>query len=652
MAVLIDSLSSLDNSIRRKFKKVFERLDDRYLIRTPALETSKVAQIIIEGPAQSWLMMGSFKLTPTIKALEKYLKFNDDLHQLNYQKIKYLAISKTGESLFDTKEPELADATIIDPKTFSDIGHELISELLTETHREQYQWIKKTLFYETLIHSACTTRREAIVRDNSAQLETFFLDYDQELATKFDMFGEQRQPDEEDSGEFSVRLINGVAGSGKTLILINRAILYCKKYPHKKTLLLIHNKPVTVDIEYKFNKYLNGMPENLQIKTFHSFALAQQNKVFGRTKPLFTQRDRQPFVEQIFSDDNAAYRDLNLSDAQIWSEFEYINDSLIKNKAAYLDYDRQGRGFALPQSKRRSIWLLYEKLVELFRSREKGYLPSLYIRELCLLEDTNADLVKYDHILIDEAQFFFPSWLYLVKKSLVETGQLYMCADPNQGFLKSRLSWKRVGLNVRGRTKKLNYSYRTTFEIMKAADALLDYLDETSEDFVKPDLDRMARGSKPKVIYSTTPQDEQQRFLNELKTIVKQAEVPLHQIIILCSDAINPWNIKHVLDRILGKDKVVNCNDNLDMAANLGERIRLMSINSCTGMEAGVTFVLGVGELLNKENNIDLSDDEQQLLHQESIRKLYVAMTRAGQKLVLFSTQNLPKQLEAHVDIC
>lgn len=34
--------------------------------------------------------------------------------------------------------------------------------------------------------------------------------------------------EEEGQEDTSVRLINGVAGSGKTLILINRAALYCK----------------------------------------------------------------------------------------------------------------------------------------------------------------------------------------------------------------------------------------------------------------------------------------------------------------------------------------------------------------------------------------------------------------------------------------
>jgi len=186
---------------------------------------------------------------------------------------------------------------------------------------------------------------------------------------------------------------------------------------------------------------------------------------------------------------------------------------------------------------------------------------------------------------------------------------------------------------------------------MVAANALLEHLDEDSEDFIQPDLEKMTRGRKPQVIYNASPQDEQKRFLNELHNCVGEGEIPLQQIIILCSETVNPWRLKPVIERALGKGSVVNCNDRNDLTENLGGKIRLMSINGCTGMEAGIIFVLGAGRLLNKSNNLDLSDDEKVVVQQESTSKLYVAMTRAGQKLVLFSTEKFPENVEALMDV-
>ncbi|MDN3701651.1 hypothetical protein QWY96_13460 [Vibrio artabrorum] len=261
---------------------------------------------------------------------------------------------------------------------------------------------------------------------------------------------------------------------------------------------------MTEDIKYRFETWLKGIPDNLEIATFHSFALKQYSKSYQRVTPVFGDVHMKEEKKTVLSDKNEAYTQLSLTDEQIWSELEYINDYLIKDKEEYLEFDRQGRGFALQKSQREHIWQLYIDFSAQLSSVKK-YLPSLYIKEVAL---SDKPLEQFDHILLDEAQFFAPSWLQLIKRSLTPGGQLFICADPNQGFLKSRLSWKSVGLNVRGRTKRLNHSYRTTYEIMVAANALLDDLEGSPEDYVKPDYEKMSRGLKPQILYSRNVQDE------------------------------------------------------------------------------------------------------------------------------------------------
>ena len=641
-------MNHLEHAVKRKFKKVFERLSDDYTIRSPILESNSLSHIVVEGPNQSWGLIGIHEKLPTRQELDAFLTFNKRLIDQAYPTLHYLAVCEVGESLFEKKDASLKNVSIIEQDEFYKHGENDIADLLVVLAEEAHNYLKQHLVSESVVNTACTTRRNPVIRDSRATLKSFFLDYDQELATKYDLLDDVLPSDFDES--FSVRLINGVAGCGKTLILINRALLYCKKYPNREALLLIHNKPIIEDIKYKFENYLGGQPQNLTITTFHSYAHAQQRKVSRYVKALMSEKDKKPFIDKILNGDHAAYRELKLSDDQIWSELEYINDFLIEHKRNYLNYDRQGRGFALSKSQRELIWQLYELKVKLMSSPREGYLPSLYIRDLCLTEEETA-FDSYDHILIDETQFFFPSWLELVKKSIKDNGQLFLCADPNQGFLKSRLSWKTIGLNVRGRTKKLSYSYRTTYEIMVAANALLEHLHEDADDFIQPDLDKMERGSKPQVIYSTSLQDEQKRFLNELKDCIANTQVLLQHIIVLCSDRIRPSAIKRMIEAKLGSDSVVNCNHRKDLEQNLGNKIRLMRISSCTGMEAGIVFVIGVGDVLNQANNLDLNSEEKVIAHQESLRKLYVAMTRAGQKLILFSTEKLPDNVEAFMDV-
>jgi hypothetical protein len=648
VAQILDSLDRLDHRVRRKYKNVFERLNHDYRVRTPVIDDEAVADLIIEGPRQSWLLIGNHTLPPELNALNAFLLLNEALISRGFLKVSYLAVCKETGSLFSDINYSEFGVSVFQKNEFWEIGDKLIEKYLCAVDDRNHIWLKRNLISESIVNTACTTRRQAFSRDNTAKLEGFFLDYDQELATKYDMWGSTSSESFDDS--FSIRLVNGVAGCGKTLILVNRAILYCKKYPNRKVLLLIHNRPVTSDIQYKFKKYLGGTPKNLTIQTFHKYARLQQVKRTPSIKILFSDKDKKPFWDRVFAIGAAAYSSLTISDTQICTEIEYINEFLIKDKAEYLDYERHGRGFALSKLQRENIWALYELASVEMSSPTSGYLPSLYIRNLCLAGEGEVTVDMYDQILIDEAQFFFPSWLELVKKSIKDGGHLFMCADPNQGFLKSRLSWKSVGLNVRGRTKKLSYSYRTTYEIMVAANALISYLNEDTEEFIQPDLQKMTHGLKPQVIYSDTPQDEELRFLNELELAINTHDIPLEQIIVLCSASVSPWRLKDLVEKRLGRNTVVNCNASQE-SNNLGEKIRVMSINSCTGMEAGVIFVLGVGALLDAENNLDLNEEEKSIAHEESTRKLYVAMTRAGQKLLLFSTEKLPQRVEVHLSV-
>ncbi|PHM59266.1 UvrD-helicase domain-containing protein [Xenorhabdus sp. KK7.4] len=646
----IDTITGLERKIRRHFKKVFARLNEEFFIREPLLDHIKVAPIVVEGPVYSWVFIGWHARRPTLSELDKVISFNNKLESKMASNIKYLAVVEELDESIPDGDNWPTYIELITQKEFYEFGENLIVKYLTEFTVDNHAKIKTELFPESVIPAQCTTRRKNELIDNSAILQPFFLDYDQELATRFDMV-ESVDIAEEQQEDFSVRLINGVAGSGKTLILINRAIIFCKKYPHKQVLLVIHNLPVTADIRHRFETWLGGIPKNLKISTFHAFALSQKSCLSGRVKPLFSGREFESKKKAILNTDNKNYAELSLTDEQIWSELEYINDYLIKNGSEYLEFDRQGRGFALQKSQRERIWQLYQQVVKNL-SDVKGYLPSLYIREIALLRDSNeaCQLIKYDHIMVDEAQFFAPSWLQVVKNSLSPNGSIFLCADPNQGFLKSRLSWKSVGFNIRGRTKRLSYSYRTTYEIMIAANALLEGLDDSPEDFVKPDLEKMERGCKPYVIYSHTHQDEQRRFLSELVSFVKLQKIPFHQIMVLCSDLYKTQDIKRDIEEKLGHGTVVNYNNRNELATGLGDKIRVMSINSCTGMESGVTFVLGVGGLINKPKNLNLTESEKDVVKQESLRKLYVSMTRAGQKLVVFSTEKLPDSVKNYVN--
>jgi superfamily I DNA/RNA helicase len=75
------------------------------------------------------------------------------------------------------------------------------------------------------------------------------------------------------------------------------------------------------------------------------------------------------------------------------------------------------------------------------------------------------------------------------------------------------------------------------------------------------------------------------------------------------------------------------------------DQIRVCSLNAATGLESPIVFLLGVRDLYEREQSIRLSDEERLELMRDNTRKLYMACTRAGQRLVLTYVGPVPEGL-------
>lgn len=110
-------------------------------------------------------------------------------------------------------------------------------------------WLEKLRqhFTPEIVIPAEMTVRPLIERRIQAGLTNHLLDYDQETAVKTDL--ELPGDDQSLPNDLRLNIINGVAGSGKTLILLYRLRLLFHLYPDKKFLVLTHNRPLSRDME-------------------------------------------------------------------------------------------------------------------------------------------------------------------------------------------------------------------------------------------------------------------------------------------------------------------------------------------------------------------------------------------------------------------
>lgn len=501
-------------------------------------------------------------------------------------------------------------------------------------------WLEKLRqrFTPEVVVTSDMTVRMPIQRRIEAGVTDYLLDYDQEAAVKADL----DLPDENQSltDDFRLNIINGVAGSGKTLILLYRLRLLYHLYPNKRFLVLTHNRPLSRDMEGRFARLNGGLPENVEWRTFNAWCYHHWMADPKWIEPL-SMSHRKKLVNETW---RVHLQDSPISPQMFQSEIDWFKDQIPMNREGYLNADRRGRGFGLTVDQRQRMYdamLTYQKTLEARGALDWGDVPR---RLWHYTENRQAELPEYDVILVDEAQFFAPLWIQLIQKALdPRAGHLFIVADPTQGFLGRGTSWKSLGLDARGRTHHLRRSYRTTREIMQFATLLyrLRLENEKDADILVPELTTMPNGAFPQIISLTSSQDEIARVANEIADFVKKG-FPRKHLLVLHTNGYGVNALIQAVDDRLGKGSALDAKDNYP-----GDYIRVTTLNAGAGLESPIVFLVGLRDLFEEEQSLRLSDEERESLIRDNTRKLYMASTRAGQRLVLTYVGNLPAVLKA-----
>ena len=456
----------------------------------------------------------------------------------------------------------------------------------------QIDTIREQFTPEIIVPAAFTVRKPP-ERHTAAALGHYLLDYDQEYALKLDL--DLPETGQTTAKDFQLRLINGVAGSGKSLIVIYRAHILRQLFPRKRILVLTHNRALNYDLRRRYQRLSKG-DQGVELYTFMGWCW--RNWPGSKPRPdMIRHRERLELATQVWHEQ---LRETAVSEHMLLDEIDWYKDRLLFSEADYMAADRTGRGFALGESMRQRLYEAITRYHDTLQQRhlmDWGDVPRQLWR---YWHDGEVALPHYDIILVDEAQFFAPLWFEIIKRILTpDTGHLFLVADASQGFLKRRQSWLSSGLEVRGRVHRLTKSYRTTREIMDFATLLYrTRLPHDEDDIVAPDMFHMPHGVLPVVIPLTSEQDEVTRVINEIR-LLHQNKVPWRDMLIIHASREEISHITVRLNKAFGPKTAVDPGH--DDPQN---QIRVCSLNAATGLESPIVFLMGIHDLYEMEQSI------------------------------------------------
>jgi len=411
-----------------------------------------------------------------------------------------------------------------------------------------------------------------------------------------------------------VRLVRGVAGSGKTLVLVRRARHVAEQHPHAKLLVMAFNVDISQDLRRRIN-----LPDTaVEVLNFHKIC---------RLILKATWQDPISVKEWLRKLEGETLKQLDLNAEFLAGEIAWRKELGIFDDDDYLSADRKGRGQRLERAKREPINRIFSRYLEYQNSqRQKGEswydwddVPFLALEAL---DEQHPMAGKYDAVFIDEAQDFAPSWIQVTKALLKPGGNLFICDDPAQSIFCS-YTWPQKGLSVVGRSRVLRVPFRSTREISQAAHSLIE-ADETlrqTEERPEPDFTsyELGSGPLPALIACQDVEAEIALVSGKVQELLDGGVVP-GQIAILCH---NRWHIER-------------------WAAWQKQGVYVQHFEKMKGLEFAAVFVPHLQDSFPSPHDPDMVTAMR--------RKIFTAMTRARYRLMLSYYGMLPTPLEPLLD--
>jgi hypothetical protein len=251
--------------------------------------------------------------------------------------------------------------------------------------------------------------RTPLDRNTAPDLPPGFLDFDQEWCVKNDL--DLTRIAGEAAGETAVRLVTGVAGSGKSLVLLYRALLAARLHPEARVLVLTHNKPLRHELERR-SKRLADLPANLSCTTFFQWAARSLD---GWNDRMWWPSD----IERVVARLKESFPSLEqLSTAFLTDEIGWIKDHRLLTRDLYQNADRAGRGTSLRGNQREEMWSLFHAYQHEQKEKRATDWHNIALRfhEAAVIGKT-LPFPCYDAVFVDEAQFFAKAWFEVVRRA-------------------------------------------------------------------------------------------------------------------------------------------------------------------------------------------------------------------------------------------
>lgn len=273
----------------------------------------------------------------------------------------------------------------------------------------------------------------------------------------------------------------GGAGTGKTVVAMHRAkFLASQCAENERILFTTFTKSLIHDIKKNLQK-ICSYDEIKKIEVIHLDKWAENFLRSKSYKHQVAYDERHSLRKKLWSQAMDAALNSEFSSDFLREEWEkVIQYHDVTDFSQYAALPRPGRQGRLSRLQRKAIWPVFEEYRTLLNENQIWEPADMFraARSILTAEKLNAG---FKHIIVDEIQDFHPQAFRLLR-AMIPTDQfprndLFLVGDGHQNIYGHHIILGQLGIDIRGRGRRLKLNYRTPEETRRWAVSILQNQD-------------------------------------------------------------------------------------------------------------------------------------------------------------------------------
>lgn len=428
--------------------------------------------------------------------------------------------------------------------------------------------------------------------------------------------------------------ISGSAGTGKTVVALHRAAYLARTDSDARVLLTTFSDALANSLQTKLRRLISSEPhigERLEVHSMDAIGRRLYESNFGRIE--LASRE---VIRQLLQECAADAEGHSFSHHFLLTEWEQVVDAWqLHSWEEYRDVRRLGRKTRLPEQQRLVLWSIFQKIRSSLRDQDLLTIPDMFSRLAFYLADREHP--PFDFAVVDEAQDISVAQLrFLAALGGNRPDSLFFAGDLGQRIFQQPFSWKALGVDIRGRSRTLRINYRTSHQIRRQADQLLDPqladVDGVTEE--RGGTVSVFNGPEPTIRVLESPEEEAQA-VGEWLTNFRETGLMPHEIGVFVRSEAELDRARWVVEAAGLPYKVLD--ESFEAA---GGCVSISTMHLAKGLEFRAIAVMACDdEVIPSQERIETVADEADLeeVYETERHLLYVACTRARDYLLVTS---------------